>query len=50
MKEYITHSPEETILLGEEIGKKLRGGDIIAFEGGLGWGLVMRYTPLPLRL
>ncbi|MBR1751479.1 MAG: tRNA (adenosine(37)-N6)-threonylcarbamoyltransferase complex ATPase subunit type 1 TsaE [Ruminococcus sp.] len=38
MTEYTTHSPEETIQLGERIGKMLRGGDIIAFEGGLGCG------------
>ena len=34
----ITHSPEETIKLGKEIGSKLKGGDIIAFVGGLGAG------------
>ena len=38
MTEYITHSPEETIALGEKIGKRLRGGDIIAYVGGLGCG------------
>lgn len=36
--EFVTHSPEETIALGEEIGKRLAGGDIIAYTGGLGAG------------
>lgn len=34
----ITHSPEETIEFGKKIGAKLRGGDVIAFVGGLGAG------------
>ena len=34
----ITHSPEETIEFGKEIGSKLKGGDVIAFVGGLGAG------------
>lgn len=34
----ITNSPEETIEFGKEIGAKLRGGDVIAFIGGLGAG------------
>lgn len=34
----ITHSPEETIQFGKEIGSKLIGGDVIAFVGGLGAG------------
>ncbi len=38
MKEIITHSPEETIELGEKIGKRLKGGDMIAYVGGLGCG------------
>ena len=36
--EFITHSAAETIEAGKMIGKKLRGGDIIAFKGGLGAG------------
>lgn len=36
--EFITHSAAETIEVGKMIGKKLRGGDIIAFKGGLGAG------------
>ena len=35
---YKTSSPEETIALGKKIGGKLRGGDVIAFRGGLGAG------------
>ena len=34
----ITHSPEETIALGERIGALLRGGEVIAYRGGLGAG------------
>lgn len=33
-----TRSPEETIAFAEKIGKLLRGGDIIAYRGGLGAG------------
>ena len=32
------NSPEETIALGKEIGSRLKGGDIIAYSGGLGAG------------
>ena len=35
---YRTNSAEETIALGREIGKRLHGGDIIAYRGGLGAG------------
>ncbi|MBQ8967758.1 tRNA (adenosine(37)-N6)-threonylcarbamoyltransferase complex ATPase subunit type 1 TsaE [Ruminococcus sp.] len=35
---YKTASPEETISLGREIGRRLRGGDVIAYRGGLGAG------------
>ncbi len=35
---YITSSPEETISLGESIGRILKGGDIIAYRGDLGAG------------
>ena len=34
----ITHTPDETIALGERIGRSLRPGDVIAFTGGLGSG------------
>lgn len=33
-----TRSPEETISFAKKIGKLLRGGDIIAYRGGLGAG------------
>lgn len=33
-----TCSPEETIAFAEKIGKLLRGGDIVAYRGGLGAG------------
>lgn len=35
---YTTHSPAETIALGEQIGKRLKGGEVIAYSGGLGVG------------
>lgn len=35
---YDTNSPEETIALGEQIGKRLKGGELIAYSGGLGSG------------
>ena len=38
MTQIITHSPEETIALGEKIGALLKGGDVVAFVGGLGCG------------
>ncbi len=33
-----TNSAADTILFAEEIGKKMHGGDIIAYKGGLGAG------------
>lgn len=38
MEKYITSSPEETEELGFKLGKKLRGGEVIAYKGGLGMG------------
>lgn len=38
MKEYYSSSPEETEALGEELGKQLCGGEVIAYRGGLGMG------------
>ncbi len=35
---YTTDSPEQTIKLGEKIGALIKGGDVIAFSGGLGAG------------
>ena len=37
-KEFITHSPEETISLAEKFGKYLRAGDVLAYLGDLGAG------------
>lgn len=36
--EYRSSSPEETLQLGKRLGSRLRGGDVIAFRGGLGAG------------
>ena len=33
-----TTDPAQTIALGEEIGRLLRGGEVIAYSGGLGVG------------
>ncbi|MFH1837640.1 MAG: tRNA (adenosine(37)-N6)-threonylcarbamoyltransferase complex ATPase subunit type 1 TsaE [Candidatus Omnitrophota bacterium] len=37
----ITHSPEETIELGERVSKTLKKGDFIALSGDLGAGKTM---------
>lgn len=34
----VTKSPEDTICLGEKIGRLLRSGDVIAYNGDLGAG------------
>ena len=34
----ITHSPEETIEFAKKIGSKLKGGDVVAYKGGMGAG------------
>jgi tRNA threonylcarbamoyladenosine biosynthesis protein TsaE len=36
--EIITRSAEETIRLGEKIGRLLKSGDVVAYKGGLGMG------------
>lgn len=33
-----TASPEETVAFAEKIGRLLRGGDVVAYRGGLGAG------------
>jgi tRNA threonylcarbamoyladenosine biosynthesis protein TsaE len=38
IKEYLSSSPEETLLLGEEIGKSLAPGSIVTLKGQLGAG------------
>ena len=35
---FLTHSPEETVALGEALGRRLRGGEIVAYYGDLGAG------------
>ena len=63
MKKYTTKSPEETESIGFRLAQTLRGGEVIAFRGGLGMGkpalrgdwragsaLRARSRPLPLRL
>jgi len=37
-QEFITRSPEETISLAEQFGKRLHTGDVIAYLGDLGAG------------
>ena len=36
--QFLTHSPEETEALGEALGRRLRGGEIVAYYGDLGAG------------
>lgn len=38
MRTYYTDSYNETLALGERFGKKLKGGAVVAFFGGLGMG------------
>ena len=38
MKSYTTKSPEETESIGFKLAQTLRGGEVIAFRGGLGMG------------
>ena len=38
MYKFTTHDPSQTIALGEQIGKRLKGGEVIAYSGGLGVG------------
>ena len=33
-----THSPEETIEFAKKVGSLLKGGDVVAYIGGLGCG------------
>lgn len=35
---YITRSPEETIALAERLGRLLKAGDVLAYQGDLGAG------------
>ncbi len=38
MSRIVTHSPEETIETAKKVGALLKGGDVIAYIGGLGAG------------
>lgn len=38
MKKYITSIPQETEKIGFQMAKELKGGEVIAFRGGLGVG------------
>ena len=38
MIEYLSHSPEETEAIGEQLGNRLKGGSVVAYRGGLGMG------------
>ena len=36
--EYLSHCAEETEKIGEELGRRLHGGSVVAYRGGLGMG------------
>lgn len=36
--EYLSHSAEETEAIGEALGRRLSGGSVVAYQGGLGMG------------
>ena len=36
--QFITESPQQTEELGERLGQALRGGEVVAYRGGLGAG------------
>ena len=36
--EYLSHSVEETEAIAEELGRRLTGGSVVAYRGGLGMG------------
>lgn len=46
MKEFVTHSYEETVALAESIAGGLKKGTVIAFIGGLGMGKTAFVTGL----
>lgn len=35
---FVSHSPDDTIAFAEKVGTLLKGGDIIAYKGGMGAG------------
>ena len=36
--DYLSHNAEETEAIGEELGRRLSGGSVVAYRGGLGMG------------
>ena len=38
MEVFVSNSREDTVKIGEELGKKLSGGEVVAFRGDLGSG------------
>lgn len=38
MTEVVSNSREDTVMLAEKLGKALKGGEVIAYFGGLGMG------------
>ena len=38
MQKFISHSPEDTEKIGENLGQTIKNGCVIAFRGGLGMG------------
>ncbi len=38
MQKFISHSPEDTEKIGENLGQAIKSGCVIAFRGGLGMG------------
>jgi tRNA threonylcarbamoyladenosine biosynthesis protein TsaE len=47
---FISHSPEETIKLGEELGRQLAPGTILSLEGTLGSGKTTLVKGIALAL
>ena len=37
-EQMITHSPEETAALAQRLAQDLKGGEVVAFTGGMGAG------------
>lgn len=37
-QEFVTHSPQETAALASRLAQGLRGGEVLAFTGGMGMG------------
>ena len=38
MKKYISHSPNDTENIAVSLAETLKGGEVVAFRGGLGMG------------